>query len=96
MNGLGGRILGALLFVLVAVGFAWLNAGHHVGLHLGLFQLRSVSVTAVVFGAFLAGMLTLFLASLKSDLRTRRMLSRYREALGRSAPPDPDNAPEEN
>lgn len=96
MNGPAGRVLGGMLFVLVAIGFAWLNAGQRVGLHLGLFRIRSVSVTAIVFGAFLAGMLTLFLASLKSDLRTRRMLERYREALGRSAPADPDDAPEES
>lgn len=96
MNGPAGRVLGGMLFVLLAIGFAWLNAGQRVGLHLGLFRIRSVSVTGIVFGAFLAGMLTLFLASLKSDLRTRRMLERYREALGRSAPPDPDDAPEES
>jgi uncharacterized integral membrane protein len=94
MSGPGGRILGGLLFVLVAVGFAWLNGGQHVDLHLGLFRLRSVSVPAIVFGAFLAGMLTLFLASLKSDLRTRRMLARYREALGRNAANDSDDAPD--
>ncbi len=96
MNAPGGRLVGSMLFVLVAIGFAWLNTGHRVGLHLGLFRIRSVPVAAVVFGAFLAGMLTLFLASLKSDLRTRRMLVRYREALGRSAPVDPDDASEES
>lgn len=96
MNEQGGRVLAGLIFALLAVVFAWLNAGQRVGLHLGLFRVRSVSVTTVVFGAFLAGMLTLFLASLKSDLRTRRMLRRYREALGRSAPTEPDNAPEES
>lgn len=96
MNGPGGRVLGGMLFVLVAVGFAWLNAGQRVGLHLGVFRIRSMSVTGIVFGSFLAGMLTLFLASLKSDLKTRRMLERYREALGRSSPPDPDDAPEES
>ena len=96
MNGPGGRVLGGMLFALVAIGFAWLNAGQRVGLHLGLFRIRSAPVTAIVFGAFLAGMLTLFLASLKSDLRTRRMLVRYREALGRSAPIDPDDASEES
>lgn len=94
MSGPGGRVLGGLLFVLVAVGFAWLNGGQNVGLHLGLFRLRSVSLPAVVFGAFLAGMLTLFLASLKSDLRTRRMLARYREALGRNAANHSDDAPD--
>ncbi len=92
----GSRVLVGMLFALAAVGFAWLNAGQRVGLHLGLFRIRSMSVTAVVFGAFLAGMLTLFLGSLKSDLRTRRMLRRYRETLGRNSPPDPGNAPEEN
>ena len=96
MNGPGGRVIGGMLFTFVAIGFAWLNTGQRVGLHLGLFRIRSVSVTAVVFGAFLAGMLTLFLASLKSDLRTRRMLVRYREALGRSAQVNPDDASEES
>jgi len=96
MNGPGGRVLAGLLFALLSVGFAWLNAGQRMGLHLGLFRVRSVSVTTVVFGAFLAGMLTLFLASLKSDLRTRRMLRRYREALGRSVPANSDNPPEES
>jgi uncharacterized integral membrane protein len=81
------RILGGALFGLVAIGFAWLNGGQRISVHLGLFRLNSVSVTAVVFGAFLAGMLTLFLASLRSDLRTRRMLRRYREELGREASP---------
>lgn len=83
------RILGGALFGLVAIGFAWLNGGQRVSVHLGLFRLNSVSVTGVVFGAFLAGMLTLFLASLRSDLRTQRMLRRYREELGREAPPVP-------
>ncbi len=50
----GGRILGGLLFVLVAVGFAWLNEGQHVGLHLGLFRLRSVSLSVVFFVAFMS------------------------------------------
>ena len=86
------RLLGGAAFVLLAVAFAWLNGGQRASVHLGLFRLNSVSVTTVVFGAFLAGMLTLFLASLRSDLRTRRMLKRYREELGRegpAVPPDP-------
>ena len=73
--------------MLLAVGFAWLNGGQRVSVHLGLFRLNSVSVATVVFGAFLAGMVTLFLASLRSDLRTRRMLKRYREELGREGTP---------
>ncbi|MFQ5528817.1 MAG: hypothetical protein ACE5FP_00560 [Gemmatimonadota bacterium] len=91
---MSGRILGALLLTGLAAGFAWLNGGQRVGLHLGLFRVRSVSLAAVVFAAFLAGMLTLLLASLKSDLRTRRMLRRYRQALGPDSVPDPADAPD--
>jgi len=89
-----GRILGGLVLTLLAAGFAWLNGGQHVTLHLGLFRLRGVSLPAVVFAAFLAGMLTLMLASLKSDLRSRRMLRRYREALGGEPLRDPGDAPD--
>ena len=96
MNGPIGRVLGGMLFALAAIGFAWLNTGQRVGVDFGLFRIHSVSVTAVVFGAFLVGMLTLFFASLKSDIRTRRMLVRYREALGRSAQVNPDDASEES
>lgn len=80
--------------MLLAAGFAWLNGGQQVTLHLGLLRIRSVSLPAVVFAAFLAGMLTLMLASLKADLRTRRMLRRYREALGREPVNDPGDAPD--
>lgn len=88
------RIAGVALFVLVAVGFAWLNGGYRVSVHLGLFRLNSVSVATIVFAAFLAGMLTLFLASLRADLRTRRMLRRYREELGREGPAVPSDPAE--
>ena len=88
------RILGGALFGLVAIGFAWLNGGQRISLHLGLFRLDSVSVTAVVFGAFLAGMVTLFLASLRADLKTQRMLRRYREELGREASASPADSTE--
>ncbi|MDH3298380.1 MAG: hypothetical protein OEM96_08925 [Gemmatimonadota bacterium] len=89
---MNGRIFGALILTLLATGFAWLNGGERVELHLGLFRVHSVSLPAVVFAAFLAGMLTLTLASLKADLRSRRMLRRYREALGGESPPDSADA----
>lgn len=67
---------------LFAAAFAWLNGDVSVGVNLGLVRFDAVPLPIVVFTAFLLGMLTLFLASLKADLRMQRMLRRYREALG--------------
>ena len=67
---------------LLSAAFAWLNGGARVDVNLGLVRLSSVPLPIVVFVAFLLGMLTLFLAGLKSELRTQRMLRRYRELLG--------------
>jgi uncharacterized integral membrane protein len=41
-----------------------------------------VSLPVVVFTAVGMGMLLVFLAGLRADLKTRRMLRRYRDALG--------------
>lgn len=71
---------------LLSAGFAWLNGGVRVDVNLGLVRLSGVPLPVVVFVAFLLGMLTLFLAGLKSELRTQRMLRRYRELLGADAP----------
>lgn len=81
---------------LCAAGFAWLNGGVRVGVNLGLVRIDAAPLPVVVMVSFLVGMLTLFFASLKADLRTQRMLRRYREALGREpAPPvrSPESAP---
>jgi uncharacterized integral membrane protein len=64
--------------------FAVQNGGVRVPLYLGVLTIRSVSLPVVVFAAVLLGMLMVFLAGLRADLRTRRMLRRYREALGGS------------
>lgn len=77
---------------LVAAGFAWLNGDARVAVNLGLVRIDSAPLPVVVAVAFLLGMLTLFLASFKSDLRMQRMLRRYREALGREAIPPPRGA----
>lgn len=81
---------------LAAAGFAWLNGDVRVGINLGLVRIDSAPLPVVVVVSFLLGMLTLFFASLKADLRMQRMLRRYREALGRepasptrSSEPDP-------
>lgn len=74
----------ALTFVLVAglaFGFAVANGDQQVTVELGLVTLRSVSLPVLVFGAVLVGMLAVFLAGLRADLRTRRTLRRYREVI---------------
>jgi hypothetical protein len=101
MNGLRERLLAGGVLALAAAVFAWLNGAVRVPVNLGIVRLGSVPLPVVVFVAFLLGMVTLFLASLKAELRTARMLKRYREALGRDAPPasersaDPDPAADE-
>ena len=74
----------ALTFVVVAglaFGFAVANGDQQVTVELGIVTLRSVSLPVLVFGSVLVGMLAVFLAGLKADLRTRRTLRRYREVI---------------
>lgn len=85
MNGLRERLLVGGALALIAAAFAWLNGDVRVAVNLGVVRIDAVPLPIVVFVAFLLGMLTLFLASLKADLRMQRMLRRYREALGRDA-----------
>jgi len=88
-SGLRERILVGGGLALFAAAFAWFNGHVRVDVNLGLVKIDTVPLPIVVFVAFLLGMLTLFLASLKADLRTQRMLRRYREALGREGAPSP-------
>jgi uncharacterized integral membrane protein len=92
---LGRRLVLGGVLALLATAFAWLNGAETVRVNLGLVRISGVSLPAVVFGAFLLGMLTLFLASLKSEMRTQRMLRRYREALGAESARDPERTAEE-
>lgn len=82
MNPLGGRILFIVAFAALAAGFAVQNGATRVTLHLGIVTLRSVSLPGVVFGSIVLGMVMVFLAGLRADLRTRRMIRRYQDALG--------------
>lgn len=86
MNRLRDQLLVGGGLALAAAGFAWLNGAIRVPVNLGIVRLGSVPLPVVVFAAFLLGMLTLFLAGLRSELRTARMLRRYRQALGRDTP----------
>jgi hypothetical protein len=63
--------------------FAVANGGQRVSLRLGLFTIRSISVPALVFSSVIVGMVAVILAGLRADLRTRGMLRRYREVLGK-------------
>lgn len=67
----GGVVFGILLFG--AVGYlSYLNTGQRVVLDLGFLVLYRVPVSALLFGATLAGMLLMFLAGLPNDLKVRR------------------------
>jgi uncharacterized integral membrane protein len=82
MSSVGRRMLFVAVFSAIAALFAVQNGGVRVPLHLGIVTLRSVSLPVVVFGSVIVGMLLVFLAGLRADLKTRRMLRRYRDALG--------------
>lgn len=82
MSSIGRRMLFVAAFSAVAALFAVQNGGVRVPLHLGIVSIRSVSLPVVVFTAVGMGMLLVFLAGLRADLKTRRMLRRYRDALG--------------
>ncbi|MBT8461048.1 MAG: hypothetical protein KJO44_00895 [Gemmatimonadetes bacterium] len=81
MSSIGRRMLFVAAFSAVAAVFAVQNGAVHVPLHLGIVRLRSVSLPVVVFTAIVVGMLMVLLAGLRADLKTRRMLRRYRDAL---------------
>ena len=78
------RVLGFVLLAALAFAFAAANGGQAVRLELGLVTFRSVPLPVVVFGAVLLGMVVVFLAGLRADLRTRKVLRRYRRQLEES------------
>ncbi len=82
MSSTGWRMLLVAAFSAVAALFAVQNGAVRVPVHLGIVSLRSVSLPVVVFSAVILGMLLVFLAGLRADMKTRRMLRRYRDALG--------------
>jgi uncharacterized integral membrane protein len=64
----------ALLVGLLAAGFAWANRGEAATIRLGFFTLYRAPLALLVLGAFLLGMLAMFLLGLRHDLRIRRAL----------------------
>jgi uncharacterized integral membrane protein len=67
-------VLGLVLLALGVMWFAALNGGQRVTLDLGFTVLYYVPVTLVAFGGLLAGMLIMFVAGIRSDLKVRRIL----------------------
>lgn len=68
------RWLPAAGVTLFAACFAWLNRGERVVVDLGMFRLYRVPITVVAFAAFLAGMLSMLMLSLRHDRRVREQL----------------------
>jgi len=71
------RIAGAaavLMVLLLSVGFASLNGTQQVTLRLGFTTLYRVPLTMVAFAALVLGMLLMFVTSIHSDLKVRRIL----------------------
>jgi hypothetical protein len=87
MNRVGkawGRWIAVALLVMVAAFFSFLNAGERVTLHVGFVTLYRISLVGLVFGAFLLGMVSMFLFGLGYDRRVRAAL---REQYNRRPPP---------
>jgi hypothetical protein len=68
------RWLPALGVTLLAAGFTFLNRGERVVVDVGLFRFYRAPLTLVAFLAFLAGMLSMLLLSLRHDRRVREEL----------------------
>lgn len=59
---------------LFAAWFAWLNRGERTAVDVGLFTFYRAPLTVVLFLAFVAGMLSMLLLSLRQDMRMREEL----------------------
>jgi uncharacterized integral membrane protein len=66
--------LAAAGVTLLAAAFAWFNRGERVAVDLGLIRFYRAPLTVVAFLAFLAGMLSMLLLSLRHDRRLREEL----------------------
>ncbi len=67
-------VLSVLVVVLLAMGFAAVNAGHRVTLDLWLITLYRVPVALVAFCGLFAGMVLMFVTGIHSDLKVRKIL----------------------
>lgn len=81
----------ALLLAAGAAWFAWLNLGERTTLSLGLVRFYRVPLSWLVLGAFLLGMLAMFLLGLRHDREVRRVLEEREAGAPRAARPVPDD-----
>jgi uncharacterized integral membrane protein len=65
---------GLTLIGIVAALVASFNAGERVALNLGFATLYRIPLVPLILGAFVLGMVTMFLLGLRHDLRVRRAL----------------------
>ncbi|MBA4157358.1 MAG: LapA family protein [Gemmatimonadetes bacterium] len=77
------------VIILLSGLFAYFNGGERVSLSLGFAQFYRLSLVGVTFGAFILGMISMFLIGLRHDLRIRKHL-RERQP---SAPETPRQPP---
>lgn len=67
-------LLGFGAILVFSIVFAAINGGQRVTVRLGFATFYQVSLTVVVFGAVILGMLGVLVAGITSDLRVRRIL----------------------
>lgn len=77
--------LGIGAIALVAALFAFFNSGEAVPVHLGFLVLYRVPLAVLVFIAFVLGMLAMFLAGMRHDMKIRELL----RDRGYDVPPAP-------
>lgn len=73
-DGRGWRWAGLAAIGAFAALFTSFNAGERVALNLGFMVLYRIPLVLLIFLAFLAGMITMFLLGLRHDMRVRRAL----------------------
>jgi uncharacterized integral membrane protein len=67
----GSRWLPIAAVTLFAALFAWLNRGERIAVDVGVATFYRAPLTVVLFLAFVAGMLSMLLLSLRQDMRMR-------------------------
>jgi uncharacterized integral membrane protein len=73
------RVAGGLLIVVALGWFAYMNSGQTVDLNFGLLAVRAISLSIVIYGAIVVGMVFMLAVSLRGDLSTDKALKRYDE-----------------
>lgn len=71
------RAAGGLLIVVALGWFAYMNSGQTVDIDFGLFAVRAISLSIVIYGAIVLGMVFMLAVSLRGDVHTRQALDRY-------------------